>query len=477
MHAAGEVSVSRVVMARLSKLKVDAVAVLTPAAVPEEHAAESSDETADQLETALAELVEFAASADPHPRLTRQVADAEWLRAMLALRRGDPVTAEQLLNHAVDLLRSVEHHAYAVEPAILLAQLRANSGAPDSAARLLTEVLERAGDDVEPEVAGGAHLLLADIAQHTGRYEAAAQHALTSVLHWDTAGDLASAARARLTLAMAYLALERFDEAATIAEAALPDLSADDDEAIVQVRQILGTSLQRLGEPLAAAEHFLQAADIAQHWPHQLAHAGLASSAAEALHAAGMLDHADQAYRRAAELWQKLGEVVPLVRTLRARAWVAIGSGSHVLGPEAVGQALSLMTEAEQRLRSALTAEDGGDHPSTYQQELAETHLQAARIHWQAGTSQADDGAPDERRMTFLRTASDLASRAETGFAACGREAFAERVTAAITAARVEITLGRPDQAKARLQVMIATCRELGELDQLARCEALLEQM
>lgn len=126
---------------------------------------------------------------------------------------------------------------------------------------------------------------------------------------------------ARLVLGGAQLRQGRTAEAAAVLETALPDLEAVHHEGrVVQARWWLGECLQDLGEPRAAAEQFLLAAEIAKGWEEQQDHAVLAHLAADCLERAGLADEAVRAYARAEELWRVLGRPAQVVRTLRARA-------------------------------------------------------------------------------------------------------------------------------------------------------------
>ncbi|MGC3005516.1 tetratricopeptide repeat protein, partial [Streptomyces sp. G35A] len=134
----------------------------------------------------------------------------------------------------------------------------------------------------------------------------------------------------------------RWAEAAEVLESALPDLTVEThgDGAVVQALWWLGDCLGELKEHRAAAERRLQAAEIARQWPEQHDHATLAHLAASSLEMAGLPAEAERAYERAGELWRTVGDAPGLVRSLRARAWLALR------GEEGLEAARALMADA-----------------------------------------------------------------------------------------------------------------------------------
>jgi tetratricopeptide (TPR) repeat protein len=245
---------------------------------------------------------------------------------------------------------------FAVEYEARLAGLAHHLGDVTEAERALRAALEHGGPYLEAPGRAQLHLQLAEVLGGRGRSEEAAEHALEAA-HWsDEAGEGPTlGAWARHQLGGFLLRQGRWAEAAEVLESALPDLSAEThgDGAIVQTQWWLGDCLSELGEHRAAAERRLQAAEIARHWPEQNDHATLAHLAAESLGHAELPAEADQAYERAGDLWRSLGNVHGLVRSLRARAWLALRADLADLGG-----ARELMAGAIEECEAALLVTD-----------------------------------------------------------------------------------------------------------------------
>ncbi|MFG2627214.1 hypothetical protein [Streptomyces sp. NPDC048473] len=228
----------------------------------------------------------------------------------------------------------------------------------------------------------------------------------------------------------------------------------------------LGDSLTALGEPREAAQHWLEAADIARHWPEQHDHAMLANLAAQALYRADLDSQAEQAYTRAGELWRELGDVPALVRTLRVRAWIAIRDGQP--GPDA---ARAFMAAAERECEAALAGGPAEGAP-TLLAELADTHRQTGELI--AHVCQGEPGeAPEfEEALAYVH-------RAVAGFAEAGPGFLGLRTAADLMAAWLEADLNRPDAARARARSVLDVYGD-GEPDETGRArraeaEALLK--
>lgn len=240
----------------------------------------------------------------------------------------------------------------------------------------------------------------------------------------------------------------RWAEAAEVLESALADLSADThgDGAVVQTQWWLGDCLSELGEHRDAAERRLQAAETARHWPEQHDHATLAHLAAESLGQAGLHADADRAYARAGALWRELGNVHGLVRSLRARAWLALRAEG---GAEA---ARDLMASALEECADAFdAARDDDEVRRRIVVELGDTHRQFGDLLARSAAEDADDDA--------IRAALDEAlsqmSEAVAVFVALGDSALHARTGAELAAGWLESDLGRPAEAAARARAVL----------------------
>lgn len=327
----------------------------TPAATPggPPHPGAAPPRTADE---ALAALLAFAEPHRDDPRVAGRIAEAHDLRAGLAARRGETERAAALYEQAVR-----EHDAagvpwYAVHARAELAGLAARRGDRETAERAVRGALEHSAAYGRPAGQASLHLQLADVLCNTGREAEGAEHLLEAA-HWaDEAGDSdGMGAWARHHLGGALLRLGRPAEAATVLEDALADIDAErhGEGPVVQTRWWLGDALRRLGEHEQAAEQYVRAAETAAGWDGDGArdHAVLATLAAQALSAAEIDVQAERAYERAGALWRELGDVPALIRTLRARAWLAVRPDRA--GPAA---ARELMAQAERELTAALAA-------------------------------------------------------------------------------------------------------------------------
>ena len=240
-------------------------------------------------------------------------------------------------------------------------------------------------------------------------------------------------------------------------ESALADLSAEThgDGPVVQTMWWLGDCLSELGEHRDAAERRLRAAEIARHWPEQHDHATLAHLAAESLGHAGLHADADQAYTRAGELWRTLGNVHGLVRSLRARAWLALRTDD---GTDA---ARALMTSAVEECADALGATDDEEARLRLVAELGHTHRQFGDLLARSAAEDADD---DSIRATLEDALSQVAE-AVAVFVALGDEGLSARTGAELAAGWLETDLGRPADAAARARAVLRAYPEPEAVD------------
>ncbi|MEU7059622.1 tetratricopeptide repeat protein [Streptomyces sp. NPDC046197] len=412
-------------------------------------------------------------------RLASRAAEARAMLAEITARTGDLRAAAELFQRASDEYVDAGLPWFAVEYEARLAGLAHHLGDPAGAERALRAALEHGGPHLEATGRAQLHLQLAEVLGGRDRAEEAADHALQAA-HWaDEAGQGPTlGAWARQQLGGLLLRLGRWAEAAEVLESALPDLTAEThgDGAVVQTQWWLGDCLSELGEHRAAAERRLQAAEIARHWPEQQDHATLAHLAAESLGQAGLLTEADRAYARAGDLWRSLGSVHGLVRSLRARAWLALrtGASGEGRGVEAAGvesgsvesggvepggvdgargdRARELMTAAVRECRAALDSVDDEEARLRLVAELGHTHRQFADLLARYGAEAAKD---DAIRGAFEEALAQV-DRAAGTFASLGETALHERTGAELAAGRLEVDLGRPGAGAARARAVLA---------------------
>ncbi|MGC9536469.1 tetratricopeptide repeat protein [Streptomyces sp. UG1] len=395
-------------------------------------------------------------------RLASRVAEGQAMLAELAALTGDVEGAAELFARASAAFVGAGLPWFAVEYEARLAGLAHHLGDTAEAERALRAALEHGGPHLEATGRAQLHLQLAEVLGGRGRSEEGAEHALQAA-HWaDEAGESRTlGAWARHQLGGLLLRQGRFAEAAEVLESALPDLSAGThgDGAVVQTQWWLGDCLSELGEHRAAAERRLQAAEIARHWPEQHDHATLAHLAAESLGHAGLQAEADQAYARAGGLWRSVGNVHGLVRSLRARAWLALREDD---GQDA---ASGLMASAVEECGAALEAADDEDARMRLVAELGHTHRQFGDL---LARSAAED-AEDESIRGALEEVLAQVTRAVDVFASLGETALHSRTGAELAAGWLEADLGRPAGAAARARAVLAAYVGAGEDDEAAR--------
>ncbi|MCI3244535.1 MULTISPECIES: tetratricopeptide repeat protein [Streptomyces] len=419
-----------------------------------------ADETADgapdetvlaAAESAVRELLALVGGhAGDDVRIASRYAEGQAMLAELAVRRGDLEKAVELFGRASAAFVEAGLPWFAVEYEARLAGLSHHLGDISGAERALRAALEHGGAHLEAVGRAQLHLQLAEVLGGRGLSVEAAEHALESA-HWaDEAGEGPTfGAWARHQLGGFLLRQGRFAEAAEVLESALPDLNEEThgDGVVVQTQWWLGDCLSELGDHRAAAERRLQAAEIARHWPEQRDHATLAHLAAESLGAAGLSADADRAYARAGELWRSLGDVHGLVRSLRARAWLALRA------QDGAGAARELMAQAVRECASAL---DGDGHDEGARErlaaELGHTHRQFGDLLARSTSEDADDDAI----RTALEDALTQVTEAITVFASLGDAALDSRTGAELAAGWLETDLGHPTRATARARTVLA---------------------
>jgi tetratricopeptide (TPR) repeat protein len=397
-------------------------------------------------------LVEGRAGDDV--RLAARAAEAQAMLAEVATRTGEVETAAELFARAAEGFVGAGLPWFAVEYEARLAGLAHHLGDLDETERALRAALEHGGPHLEPTGRAQLHLQLGEVVAGRGLSGEAAEHALEAA-HWaDEAGEGPTlGAWARHQLGGFLLRQGRWAEAAEVLESALADLSAEThgDGAIVQTQWWLGDCLSELGEHREAAERRLRAAEIARHWPEQHDHATLAHLAAESLGHAGLPTEADRAYARAGELWRVLGNVHGLVRSLRARAWLALRTEDE---PDA---ARELMADAVRECEAALGA--AADDEETRRRLVAELGHTRRQFGDLLARSAAEDAEDDSIRSVLEEALSQVAE-AIVVFTALGADALPSRTGAELAAGWLEADLSRPSNAAARARAVLSAYAE-----------------
>ncbi|PBC95908.1 hypothetical protein BX281_3891 [Streptomyces sp. Ag82_O1-15] len=433
------------------------------------------DEVVGAAEAAVRELL---ALAEPHlsdVRMASRAAEARAMLGELAAHAGDAEAAAELLAQAAAAFVAAGLPWFAVEYESRLAGIARHLGDAEEAERAARAALEHGGPRLEPMGHAQLHLQLAEVLGATGQFGPASEHALEAA-HWaDEAGEGPTlGAWARHQLGGFLLRQGRWAEAAEILESALPDLTTDmhGDGAIVQTRWWLGDCLTELGEHRAAAEHWLRAADVARHWPEQRDHAMLAHLAAEALGHAELPAQAEQAYARAGDLWRGLGNVHGLIRSLRARAWVALRTDSGLDGArESMAAAVRECEEGLRAVSSSVGAEAVEASDAMAGSDAAEARprlvAELGHTHRQFGDLIARS-VPDDTEEALAHY-----TRAISVFASLGDDALDARTGAELAAGWLEADLLRPAAAAARARAVLSAYAGVdGEAAQARRAEA-----
>ncbi|MFE7644958.1 tetratricopeptide repeat protein [Streptomyces phaeoluteigriseus] len=398
-------------------------------------------------------LVEGRAGDDV--RLVARVAEGHAMLAELATRAGDAEAGADLFARAASEFVGAGLPWFAVEYEAKLAGLAHHLGDMVEAERALRAALEHGGRFLEPVGRAQLHLQLAEVVGGRGEADEAAEHALEAA-HWaDEAGEGPTlGAWARHQLGGFLVRRGRWAEAAEVLESALADLTAEThgDGTVVQTQWWLGDCLSELGEHRAAAERRLQAAETARHWPEQHDHATLAHLAAESLGQAGLHAEADQAYARAGDLWRSLGNVHGLVRSLRARAWLALRT------EDGTDAARELMAGAVGECADALEVADDEEARLRLVFELGHTHRQFGDLLARSAAEDADD---DSIRAAMEGALSQM-SEAVAVFVSLGDAALPPRTGAELAAGWLEADLGRPSRAAARARAVLRAYADAG---------------
>jgi tetratricopeptide (TPR) repeat protein len=415
------------------------------------HGAEGDGAIVAEAEAAVREVLALVGGQTGEDvRLAARVAEAQAMLGELAGLAGDLERAAELFARGAAAFVAAGLPWFAVEYEARLASLAHHLGDMAETERALRAALEHGGSQLEAPGRAQLHLQLAEVVGGRGEAVEAARHALEAA-HWaDEAGESATlGAWARQQLGGFLLRQGRWAEAAEVLESALPDLTAEThgDGAVVQTQWWLGDCLSELGEHRAAAERRLQAAEIARHWPEQHDHATLAHLAGESLGQAGLTAEADRAYARAGDLWRDLGNVQGLVRSLRARAWLASQA------PDGLVEARGLMADAFRECEAARETADGEESRQQYVAELGDTHRQFGDLLARSISGAADDAG----RAVFEEALSQLALSAEV-FASLGEGYVHSRTAVELTAGWLEVELGRLADARARARAVLATC-------------------
>ncbi|MFD9981131.1 tetratricopeptide repeat protein [Streptomyces massasporeus] len=414
------------------------------------HGAEGDGAVLAEAEAAVREVLALVdGRTGEDVRLAARVAEAQAMLGELAGLAGDLETAAELFARGASAFVAAGLPWFAVEYEARLASLAHHLGDVAEAERALRAALEHGGRQLEAPGRAQLHLQLGEVVGGRGDAVEAAEHALEAA-HWaDEAGESATlGAWARQQLGGFLLRQGRWAEAAEVLEAALPDLTAEThgDGAVVQTQWWLGDCLSELGEHRAAAERRLQAAEIARHWPEQHDHATLAHLAGESLGQAGLAAEADRAYARAGALWRTLGNTHGLIRSLRARAWLALRA------QDGLDEARGLMAEAVRECETAREAAPDEESRQSFVAELGHTHGQFGDLLARSAVEHAEDTPV---RALFEEALVQVARSVEV-FASLGDGALHSRTGAELAAGRLEADLDRPEEAAARARAVLA---------------------
>jgi tetratricopeptide (TPR) repeat protein len=250
----------------------------------------------------------------------------------LAFYRGEPDEARFRLEGARERFLAAGQPWDAAEPELMLAELSLAAGDPAAAERFARACLEHvvprllrsgAPDELDTSRPGAASLVVSAISRQPDRDADLVGAALYAARLWDGLSE-PDALNNRFIAARAYLAMERYAEAAALFEELMPRVEVPYyGPVIAMTREQYGDCLSHLGEHREAATQYLEAASLIRDDPeNQGAHARLAWTAAEALQNAGLPDESLAAYRRAADLWRGLDAPAARARCLRSAAWL-----------------------------------------------------------------------------------------------------------------------------------------------------------
>ncbi|MGI5350931.1 hypothetical protein ACQEU8_22535 [Streptomyces sp. CA-250714] len=408
---------------------------------------------ADALDAELAHLVALAQPDSSEPAVRARIAEATETRGRLAAQRGDAVRAGELLAEAADLFHEAGRPWSATGPELALARLLMETGDHKRAAEVLRGALQDRADaaDRTPADLARLHLMHADVHAAQGLLAEEAESLRHAVHALQTSDGGAEVTRARLRLGGCVLALEQPDEAAAVLVAALGELlDAADEPGIVQACVWLGQSCARPEQLQAAARLLRRAADLPHPWQDANGHAVVTHLAADTHRACDRYAVAAELYGRAEKLWRALGDQHAVIRTLHARAWLAMESGAPV------EESLRFMDAAQEEIAAVLDDPEGEldeEQRLRLRLETGHTHRQTAELLIEAVSVPAAP-VPGEQGAVALDCYArgiEYADRAVTAFHACGEAGLHEATSAELRAAALEVDLGRYDQAVARL--------------------------
>ncbi|MFF5701634.1 tetratricopeptide repeat protein [Streptomyces sp. NPDC012794] len=415
-----------------------------------------------------AELASFVSSYGQ--ALPDLAAEAEEMLGRLSLSQGDNDRALELLASAADRAVGAGRPWQAVDPLVLRAGVLLSLGRPEEAEAAARSGLEHSAEETDPEQQGLVHLTLADVLLR-GRdtVAEAAEHALAAAHWFDQAGLAADGgAQARRMLAQAYARDGRTADAAEVLQSALPDLLEHGEGQAVSARDFLGNLLRDLREPRAAAEQFLQAAELVKDWEDPRPQARFAQAAADCLSDTGLDEEAVAAYRRALELRRLTGDaVVSEVRILRSLAWLGM---REEVTEETAAAARALMDEAAEVLEKALAADGSGD--SELLSELAQTWHQLAQVLDRLVSALQPEGAGEPPAGNALSPAAvealrleeiRLWERAAELYAKLGLDNLQDRFQCLNNAAWTHHELGRPAVGAALISALLEEVETLPE--------------
>jgi hypothetical protein len=333
-----------------------------------------------------------AAAADPEPAARLVAAELELadrlgdpgraavyhrMLAQLAFFRQQVDEAHGHLEAARDLFLAAGQVWDAAEPEGLLGQLALQSGDGAAAERHARDALAHAGDAIDPQAAARLGSLLVEVlTRQPGREPDLVDAALRAAERWEGLSE-PDTLHNRFTAARAYLTLERYGEAAALFDELMPRVHVPyDDAGIAATREQYGDCLTQLEEHRKAAEQYLAAAALVQEDPqNRLAHARVAWSAAQALQSGGLTLDALAAFRRAAELWEALGNVPARVRCLRSAAWLLSWPDSET-GASSWSEAVAAM----RAVLAELAALPEGERSELIEAEVGNTVEQLDRM-------------------------------------------------------------------------------------------------
>jgi tetratricopeptide (TPR) repeat protein len=245
------------------------------------------------------------------------------LLAQLDFWRGDQENAVKHLQAARESYIAAREPWSAAGPSATLGEFALREGDP-AAAESYARFAQANAIGMDPKnQAMLASLLVESLLAQRDKALDVADAALNAAARWDGISE-PDTLHNTFHAARAYASLGRHGEAAALFAQAMPRVSVPYDQTgIAMTHEAYGRSLRSLEQHAEAASQFLEAARLIADDPNNArAHAALASSAAEELRRAGQGEPALAAFRRAADLYGKLGDTVNRVRSQRSAAWI-----------------------------------------------------------------------------------------------------------------------------------------------------------